>query len=31
VGVISINALPYLSEILAGDEQALQEKLLQKK
>ena len=31
VGVIFINALPYLSEILAGDEQALQEKLLQKK
>jgi hypothetical protein len=31
VVIISINALPYLPEILAGDEQALQEKLLQKK
>ena len=31
VVIISINALPYLPEILAGNEQALQEKLLQKK
>jgi uncharacterized RDD family membrane protein YckC len=30
VVIISINVLPYLSEILAGDEQALQEKLLRK-
>jgi hypothetical protein len=31
VVIISFNALPYLPEILAGNEQALQEKLLQKK